>query len=223
MRKVVDIGYGGSSSSSGMLGSLASMFNIFTPQATPRYPSARKRPAPETEEPQMHRAKSEPRSRASAKSFSVGSAVAVPVKPESVKVGSVKNERPKSEPGDGVPNLYYTKAESVKAGSAKKAGSVKSNKSSASGSAAQRAGMMALPVGNEPLEGPSPGGSTTSSARLRRAGIKTPTELRSSSKYATSRTSSLNDVQIGPVMAVPMSGSRQPSVVSVHSSRKSAT
>ena len=40
-------GYGGSSSSSGMIGSLASMFNIFTPQATPRFPSARKRPAPE--------------------------------------------------------------------------------------------------------------------------------------------------------------------------------
>jgi hypothetical protein len=221
-------GYGGSSSSSGMLGlgSLASLFNIFTPQATPRYPSSRKRPAPEPEEPQMQRAKSEPRSGASAKSFSVGSAVAIPVKNEMVKAQSVKSEdksRTATHSGN-ISQRYPLFAEGVKkqSGSAKSA-SVKSKKSSASGSAAQRAGMMALPVGNEPFEGPSPGGSTTSSARLHMAGIKTPTELKSSSKSSrTSRTSSLNDFQIGPVMAVPMSGSRQPSVVSVQSSRKSA-
>ena len=114
-------GYGGSSSSSGMLGSLASMFNIFTPQATPRFPSARKGPAPEGE---IHaqRPKSEPGG--SAKSFSAGSAVAIPVKPESVKAGSVKNERPKSESGSGVPSLYFTKVPSVKDENVKKPGSV---------------------------------------------------------------------------------------------------
>ena len=52
-------GYGGSASSSGMIGSLASFFNIWTPQATPRYPSARKRAAPETDD-YAQRPKSEP-------------------------------------------------------------------------------------------------------------------------------------------------------------------
>jgi hypothetical protein len=209
-------GYGGSSSSSGMLGSLASMFNIFTPQATPRYPSARKRPAPEPEEPQMQRAKSEPRSRASAKSFSIGSAVAIPVKNEPVKAESVKSEGKTTQ-------RFPLFAEGVKKQSGSvKAPSVKSGKkSSSAGSAAQRAGMMALPVGNEPYEGPSIGGSTTSSARRRREGIKTPTELRTSSRTSSSKISSLNDFQIGEAVAVPMTGVKTPSVVSVHSSRKS--
>ena len=52
-------GYGGSSSSLGWLGSLATWFQISTPQATPRYPSARKRPAPDTED-RGQRPKSEP-------------------------------------------------------------------------------------------------------------------------------------------------------------------
>ena len=43
-------GYGGLLSSSGVMGSLASMFNVFTPLQTPRYPSSRKRPAPELDE-----------------------------------------------------------------------------------------------------------------------------------------------------------------------------
>ena len=81
--------------------------------------------------------------------------------------------------------------------------------------------MMALPVGNEPYEGPSIGGSSTSSARRRREGIKTPTELRSSSRTSSSKISSLNDFQIGEVIAVPMTGVKTPSVVSVKSSRKS--
>ena len=218
-------GYGGSSSSSGMLGSLASMFNIFTPQATPRYPSARKRPAPEPEEPQMQRAKSEPRSRASAKSFSIGSAVAIPVKDEPVKAESVKSE-PKSRTATHSGNIsqrYPLFAEGVKKqnGSVKSASVKSAKKSSAAGSAAQRLGMMALPVGNEPYEGPSIGGSSTSSARRRREGIKTPTELRSSSRTSSSKISSLNDFQIGEAIAVPITGVKTPSVVSVHSSRKS--
>ena len=167
-------GYGGSSSSSGWLGSLATWFQISTPQATPRYPSARKRPAPETTD-YAQRPKSE--SGRSSRAPSIGSAVAIPVKNEPVKAGSVKSERAKSESGSGIPNLFYTKAPSVKDEAVKKPGSVKSKKSSAGGSASQRSGMMALPVGNEPFEGPSPGGSTTSSARLRRAGIKNTNRL----------------------------------------------
>jgi hypothetical protein len=218
-------GYGGSSSSSGMFGSLASMFNIFTPQATPRYPSARKRPAPEPEEPQMQRAQSEPGSRASAKSFSIGSAVAIPVKNEPVKAESVKSE-PKSRTATHSGNIsqrYPLFAEGVKkqSGSVKSASVKSAKRSSAAGSAAQRMGMMALPVGNEPYEGPSIGGSTTSSARRRREGIKTPTALRSSSRASSSKISSLNDFQIGEAIAVPMTGVKTPSVVSVHSSRKS--
>ena len=207
-------GYGGSSSSSGMfgLGSLASKFNIFTPLATPRYPSARKRPAPETAD-YAQRPKSEPGR--SSKAPSISSAVAFPVKPETAKAGSVKSERAKSESGSGVPNLYFTKVPSIKDEAVKKSGSVKSaKKSSAAGSAAQRSGMMALPVGNEPFEGPSPGGSTTSSARLRRNAVRTLTELRTPA-------SSLKDFHIGSAKAASLSGSRQPSVVSVHSSKKS--
>ena len=207
-------GYGGSSSSTGMLGPLASMFNIFTPQATPRYPSARKRPAPEGEG-YAQRPKSEPGR--SSKAPSIGSAVAIPVKPESVKAGSVKNERAKSESGSGVPNLYFTKEPSVKDETVKKPGSVKSGKkSSAAGSAAQRLGMMALPVGNEPYEGPSIGGSTTSSARRLREAIPTPTELRTPS-------GSQKSFQIGPVKLGSLPVSRVPSVVSVRSSKRSGT
>ena len=220
-------GYGGSSSSSsGWLGSLATWFQISTPQATPRYPSARKRPAPEPEEPQMQRAKSEPRSRASAKSFSIGSAVAIPVKDEPVKAESVKSE-PKSRTATHSGNIsqrYPLFAEGVKKqnGSVKSASVKSAKRSSAAGSAAQRLGMMALPVGNEPYEGPSIGGSTTSSARrLREQQIKTPTELRSSSRTSSSKISSLNDFQIGEAVAVPVTGVKTPSVVSVHSSRKS--
>jgi hypothetical protein len=106
-------GYGGSSSSSGMLGSLASFFNIWTPQATPRYPSARKRAAPETDD-YAQRPKSEPGG--SAKSFSVGSAVAIPVKNEMVKAESVKSE-PKSRTATNSGNVsqrYPLFAEGVK-------------------------------------------------------------------------------------------------------------
>ena len=184
-------GYGGSSSSSGMLGSLASMFNIFTPQATPRYPSARKRPAPEAE---IHaqRPKSEPGG--SAKSFSVGSAVAIPVKNELVKEGSVKSE-------------MKAKSESSKSRS------VKAKSESGRGSASQRAGMMALPVGNEAYEGPSIGGSTTSSARRRREDLPTPPELKT--PYGSQKS-----FQIGPVKPGSLPVSRVPSVVSVHSSKR---
>ena len=80
-------GYGDSSLSSSMLGSLAAMFNIFTPQATPRYPSARKRAAPETDD-YAQRPESEPGG--SAKSFSLGIAVAIPVKHEMLKAESVE-------------------------------------------------------------------------------------------------------------------------------------
>ena len=135
-------GYGGSSSSSAMLGSLASLFNIFTPQATPRFPSARKRPAPEAEI-YAQRPKSKPGG--SAKSFSASSAVAIPVKNEPVKAESVKSEmksRTATNSGN-VSQRYPLFAEGVK----KKSESVKSMKSSA-GSASQRSGMMALPVGN---------------------------------------------------------------------------
>ena len=69
-------GYGGGSSSSGVVGSLASFFNIWTPQATPRCPSVRKRPAPEGEG-YAQRPKSEPGG--SSKSFSVSNSVAMPV------------------------------------------------------------------------------------------------------------------------------------------------
>ncbi len=204
-------GYGGSASSSGMIGSLASFFNIWTPQATPRYPSARKRAAPETDD-YAQRPKSEPGG--SAKSFSMGSAVAIPVKNEMVKGGSVKGGSVKAESQGGVPNLYFTKTGSVKSDSVKKQ-SVKSVKAgSGAGSAAQRSGMMALPVGNEPYEGPSLGGSSTSSARRRREGIKTPSALRTPSGSQAS-------FQVGSVKAGSMSGSRAPSVVSVRSSKRS--
>ena len=163
-------GYGGSSSSSAVLGSLASLFNIFTPQATPRFPSARKRPAPEAEI-YAQRPKSEPGG--SAKSFSVGSAVAIPVKNELVKAEPVKAESVKSEPksrtatnSGNVSQRYPLFAEGVK----KKNESVKSMKSSA-GSASQRSGLVALRIGNEPYEGPSVGGSSTSSVRRRREAI----------------------------------------------------
>jgi hypothetical protein len=234
-------GYGGSSSSSGMLGlgSLASFFNIWTPQATPRVPTARKRPAPEAEI-YAQRPKSEPGG--SSKSFSVGSAVAIPVKNELVKEGSVKPE-------------LKSKSESVKSRS------VKAKSESGRGSASQRAGMMALPVGNEPYEGPSLGGSATSSARRRREGIKTPSALRSLSgsqraglmalpvgnepyegpSIGGSTTSSARrrrediptppelktpsgsqkSFQIGPVKPGSLPGSRVPSVVSVRSSKRS--
>ena len=210
-------GYGGSSSSSGMLGlgSLASLFNIFTPQATPRYPSSRKRTAPEPEEPQMQRAKSEPRSGASAKSFSVGSAVAIPVKNEMVKAQSVKSEdksRTATHSGN-ISQRYPLFAEGVKKQSESvKSGSVKSVKS-ASGSASQLSGRMAQPVGNEAYEGPSIGGSSTSSVRRRREGIRTPTALRSAS-------GSQKSFEIGSVKAAS-SASRNPSVVSVRSSQRS--
>jgi hypothetical protein len=201
-------GYGGSSSSSAVLGSLASLFNIFTPQATPRFPSARKRPAPEAEI-YAQRPKSEPGG--SSKSFSVSSAVAIPVKNEPVKAESVKSEmksRTATNSGN-VSQRYPLFAEGVK----KKSESVKSSKSSA-GSASQRSGMMALPVGNEPYEGPSLGGSSTSSVRRRREAIKTPSALRSPSGSQAS-------FQIGSVEAGSMTSSRGPSVVSVQSSRRS--
>ena len=160
-------GYGGSAPSSGMIGSLASFFNIWTPQATPRYPSARKRAAPETDD-YAQRPKSE--AGGSATSFSIGSAVAIPVKHEMVKAESVKSEmksRTATNSGN-VSQRYPLFAEGVK----KKSESVKSLKSiksgSGAGSASRRSGMMALPVGNEPYEGPSLGGSSTSSARRRR-------------------------------------------------------
>ena len=148
---------------------------------------------------------------------SIGSAVAIPVKNEPVKLESVKSDmksRTATHSGS-ISQRYPIFAEGVKKqGGSAKSGSVKSAESSA-GSASQRSGRMALPVGNEPFEGPSPGGSTTSSARRARAAIKTPTELRSV-------TSSLNDFQIGSAKAASLSSSSQPSVVSVRSSRKSA-
>ena len=212
-------GYGGSSSSSGMLGlgSLASMFNIFTPQATPRFPSARKRPAPEAEI-HVQRPKSEPSG--SAKSFSVGSAVAIPVKNELVKAEPVKVESVKSEPksrtathSGNLSQRYPIFAAGVKKSGSVKSGSVKAKPESDSGSASQRAGLMALPVGNEPYEGPSIGGSTTSSARRRQADIPTPTELRT--PYGSQKS-----FQIGSVKAGSLPVSRVPSVVSVHSSKR---
>ena len=70
----------GSSSSSRTPGSLASMLNIFTPQATPRFPSARKGLALEAEGC-AQRPKSE--LGGSSKSVSVSSAVATLVKKRS--------------------------------------------------------------------------------------------------------------------------------------------
>ena len=96
------VGYGGSSSSSRIIGSLASMFDIFSPLATPRFPSARKRPAPEAED-YAQRPKSE--AGESSKGFSVGSAVGIPVKPESVKNEMFKAETVKSESKTNSGNL----------------------------------------------------------------------------------------------------------------------
>ena len=212
-------GGGASSSSNSMLGSLAAMFNLLTPQPTPRFPTSRKRPAPEPDEAPMQRSKSEPRSGASAKSFSVGSAVAIPVKNEMVKAESVKSEiKSRTATHSGNPSQRYPffaegvkkKSESVKSGD-----SVKSVKSG-SGSASQRSGRMAQPVGNEAYEGPSIGGTSTSSARRRREGIKTPTALRSAS-------GSQKSFEVGSALAASMSASRPPSVVSVRSSQRSGS
>ena len=140
--------------------------HIWTPQATPRYPSARKRAAPEAED-YAQRPKSEPGG--SAKSFSVGSAVAIPVKHEMVQAELVKSDmksRTATNSGN-VSQRYPLFAEGVK----KKSESVKSLQSAKfgpdAGSASRRSGMMALPVGNDPYEGPSLGGSSISSARRR--------------------------------------------------------
>ena len=194
-----------------MIGSLASFFNTFTPQATPRYPTARKRAAPEVDD-YAQQPKSEPGG--SAKSFSMGSAVAIPVKNETLKAESVKSEmRSRTATHSGnISQRYPLFAEGVK----KKSGSVKSAKSgSGAGSAAQRSGMMALPVGNEPYDGPSLGGSSTSSAKRRReAEIRTPSELRTPS-------GSQRSFQMGSVKAASMSGSRAPSALTVHSSKES--
>ena len=118
----------------------------------------------------MQRSKSEPRSGASAKSFSVGSAVAIPVKNEMMKAESVESEgksRTATHNGN-ISQRYPLFAEGVKKQSGSvKSGSVKSAKSPA-GSASQRSGRMAQPVGTERYEGPSIEGSTTSSAKIRR-------------------------------------------------------
>ena len=108
---------------------------------------------------------------------------------------------------------YQIFAAGVKKSGSAKSGSVKAKSESNKGSASQRAGMMALPVGDEPYEGPSIGGSTTSSARRRREAIPTPTELRTPSGSQTS-------FQIRPVKPGSLPVSRVPSVVSVHSSKR---
>ena len=159
------------------------------------------------------------RSGASTKSFSVGSAVAIPVKNEMVKAESVKSDI-KSKTATHSGNLLHRyplfaegvkkKSESVKSGA-----SVKSVKSG-SGFASQRSGRMAQPVGNEAYEGPSIGGTSTSSVRRRREEIKTPTALR----YASG---SQKSFEVGSAQAVSMSASRPPSVVSVRSSQRSGS
>ena len=128
----------------------------------------------------MQRSKSEPRSGASAKCVSVGSAVAMSVKNEMVNAESVKGEI-KSRTATHSGNLSQRNphfAEGVKKKiESVKSGSVESVKS-ASDPASQRSGRMAQPVGNEAYEGPSIGRSSGSSARRRREEIKTPTALR---------------------------------------------
>ena len=131
-----------------------------------------------------------------------------------VKAESVKSEM-KSRTATNSGNLwqrYPLFAQGVK----KKSESVKSLKSveSSGGSVSQRSGMMALPVGNEPYDGPSLGGSSTSSARRRREDMKTPSALRTPSGSQAS-------FQIGSVKAGSMTNARGPSVVSVQASRRS--
>ena len=167
----------------------------------------------------MQRPTSEPGG--SAKSFSVSSAVAIPVKNEMVKAEPVKPESVKSEPksrtatnSGNLSQRYPIFAAGVKKSGSAKSESVKAKSESGRGSASQRAGTMALPVGNEPYEGPSLGGSTTSSARRRRDDIPTPTELRTPFGPKQS-------FHLGPVKPGSLPGSRAPSVVSVRSSTRS--